>query len=440
MHPEIRRPGPGSCPICGMALEPVTVTADTGPSPELADMTRRFWVGVALSIPVLVLGMGGDLFPAIHDVISPKASAWVQLVLATPVVWWAGWPFFERGWTSVRTLKLNMFTLIAMGTGVAWLFSVVATVAPGIFPEAFRMDGAVDVYFEAAAVITTLVLLGQVLELRAREQTSGAIRALLDLTPDTARRINPDGTEEEVALDQVQVGDRLRVRPGEKVPVDGVVEEGRSSVDESLVTGESMPVTKNPDDTVIGGTINQTGALILRAERVGRDTMLARIVQMVAEAQRSRAPIQRVADRVAAWFVPAVIVVALVGVRHLGHHRARTPPGARADRGRVRPDHRLPLCPRPGHPHVDHGRRGTRCRPRRTDQERRSARGDGEGRHPGRRQDRDPHRRQAVGHPGRPRHRVRRERAPPTRRRRRTRIRAPHRCRPWSTPPPPPDW
>ncbi len=312
MHPEIRRPRPGACPICGMALEPVTVTADTGPSPELADMTRRFWVGVALSIPVLVLGMGGDLFPAIHDVISAKASVWVQLVLATPVVLWAGWPFFERGWTSVRTLKLNMFTLIAMGTGVAWLFSVVATVAPGIFPDAFRMDGVVDVYFEAASVITTLVLLGQVLELRAREQTSGAIRALLDLTPDTARRINPDGNEDEVALDQVQVGDRLRVRPGEKVPVDGVVEEGRSSVDESLVTGESMPVTKDPEDTVIGGSINQTGALIVRAERVGRDTMLARIVQMVAEAQRSRAPIQRMADQVAAWFVPAVLATAVV--------------------------------------------------------------------------------------------------------------------------------
>jgi heavy metal translocating P-type ATPase len=311
MHPEIRRPGPGSCPICGMALEPVTVTADTGPSPELADMTRRFWVGVALSIPVLILGMGGGLFPAINDVISPTASAWLQLALGTPVVWWAGWPFFERGWTSVRTLKLNMFTLIAMGTGVAWSFSVVATVAPGIFPDEFRMDGAVDVYFEAASVITTLVLLGQVLELRAREQTSGAIRALLDLTPEKARRINRDGTEEEVALDQVQVGDRLRVRPGEKVPVDGLVEGGRSSVDESLVTGESMPVTKKPDDNVIGGTINQTGALILRAERIGQDTMLARIVQMVAEAQRSRAPIQRVADRVAAWFVPTVIVVAL---------------------------------------------------------------------------------------------------------------------------------
>lgn len=312
MHPEIRRPGPGSCPICGMALEPVTVTADSGPSPELADMTRRFWVGVALSIPVLILGMGGDLAPAIHDAISPRASAWIQLVLATPVVLWAGWPFFERGWTSARTLKLNMFTLIAMGTGVAWLFSVVATVAPGIFPDAFAMDGAVDVYFEAASVITTLVLLGQVLELRAREQTSGAIRALLDLTPDAARRINSDGTEKEVTLDQVQVGDRLRVRPGEKVPVDGRVEEGRSSLDESLVTGESMPVTKTTGDTVIGGTINQTGSLVMSADKVGRDTMLARIVQMVAEAQRSRAPIQRVADRVAAWFVPAVIVVAVI--------------------------------------------------------------------------------------------------------------------------------
>ena len=312
MHPEIQRPGPGSCPICGMALEPVMLTADSGPSPELADMTRRFWVGVALSIPVVILGMGGDLVPALHDAISPRASAWVQLVLATPVVLWAGWPFFERGWTSVRTLKLNMFTLIAMGTGVAWLFSVVATLAPDLFPEAFRMDGAVDVYFEAASVITTLVLLGQVLELRAREQTSGAIRALLDLTPDTAHRIKSDGTEEEVTLDQVTVGDRFRVRPGEKVPVDGAVEEGRSTLDESLVTGESMPATKKVGDNVIGGTINQTGSLIVRADKVGRDTVLARIVQMVAEAQRSRAPIQRVADRVAAWFVPAVIAIAIV--------------------------------------------------------------------------------------------------------------------------------
>ena len=311
MHPEIRMTGPGACPICGMALEPVMVTAETGPSPELADMTRRFWVGVALSIPVVVLSMGGDLIPAIHDLISRRASAWAQLVLATPVVLWAGWPFFERGWTSVRTLKLNMFTLIAMGTGVAWLFSVVGTLAPGLFPDAFRMDGVVDVYFEAAAVITTLVLLGQVLELRAREQTSGAIRALLDLTPDTARRINEDGTEEDVTLDQVAVGDRFRVRPGEKVPVDGEVEDGRSTLDESLVTGESMPATKKVGDAVIGGTINQTGSLVVRADRVGRDTMLARIVQMVAEAQRSRAPIQRLADQVAAWFVPAVIVIAI---------------------------------------------------------------------------------------------------------------------------------
>jgi heavy metal translocating P-type ATPase len=312
MHPEIRQPGPGSCPICGMALEPVTVTADSGPSAELADMTRRFWVALALSIPVLILGMGSNLVPAIGEVISAKASTWVQLALATPAVLWAGWPFFVRGWTSVRTMKLNMFTLIAMGTGVAWVFSVVATVAPGIFPDAFRRDGVVDVYFEAAAVITTLVLLGQVLELRAREQTSGAIRALLDLTPKTAYRIAADGSEEEITLDLVQIGDLLRVRPGQTVPVDGIVDQGRSSLDESLVTGESMPVSKEAGDTVIGGTLNQTGSLVMRAEKIGRDTMLARIVQMVADAQRSRAPIQRMADRVAAWFVPAVILAAVV--------------------------------------------------------------------------------------------------------------------------------
>ncbi|QIK66403.1 heavy metal translocating P-type ATPase [Nocardioides sp. HDW12B] len=312
MHPEIRQPGPGACPICGMALEPVMVTADSGPSPELADMTRRFWVAVALTVPVLILGMGGELVSAIHELISPTASSWVQLVLATPVVLWAGWPFFQRGWTSVRTMKLNMFTLIAMGTGVAWLFSVIATIAPDIFPDSFRMDGVVDVYFEAAAVITTLVLLGQVLELRAREQTSGAIKALLNLTPKTAHRLNPDGTEDEVTLDLVQIGDRLRVRPGDTVPVDGTVEDGRSSLDESLVTGESMPVTKATGDTVIGGTVNQTGSLVMVADKIGRDTMLARIVQMVADAQRSRAPIQRMADRVAAWFVPVVIVIAIV--------------------------------------------------------------------------------------------------------------------------------
>ncbi|WP_442885922.1 heavy metal translocating P-type ATPase [Aeromicrobium sp. Sec7.5] len=313
MHPEIRQPGPGACPICGMALEPVTVTADTGPSPELADMTRRFWIGLVLSVPVLILEMGAHLVPALDDLVSPTASTWIQFVLATPVVLWAGWPFFTRGWTSVRTMQLNMFTLIAIGTGVAWLYSVVATFAPGAFPEAFRsMGGTVDVYFEAAAVITVLVLLGQVLELRAREQTSGAIKALLDLTPKTAHRITDDAGEEDVSLEVVQIGDRLRVRPGEKVPVDGIVEDGRSSLDESLVTGESMPVTKTTGDTVIGGTLNQTGSLVVRADKIGRDTMLARIVQMVAEAQRSRAPIQRMADRVAAWFVPAVLGVALL--------------------------------------------------------------------------------------------------------------------------------
>ena len=313
MHPEVRRPGPGSCPICGMALEPVTVTADTGPSPELADMSRRFWVATALTIPIVILEMGRHFIPFLHDLISARTSVWLQLVLATPVVLWAGWPFFVRGWASVRTRNLNMFTLIAMGTGIAWLFSVIATVAPGIFPASFRGDaGTVDVYFEAAAVITTLVLLGQVLELRAREQTSGAIKALLDLTPKTARRITDSGADEEVSLDTVQLGDRLRVRPGEAVPVDGTVEEGRSAVDESLVTGESMPVTKTSGDTVIGGTINGSGALIMRAEKVGRDTMLARIVAMVADAQRSRAPIQRMADKVAGIFVPAVIVVAVV--------------------------------------------------------------------------------------------------------------------------------
>ncbi|MEP6630322.1 MAG: copper-translocating P-type ATPase, partial [Lapillicoccus sp.] len=312
MHPEIRRSGPGSCPICGMALEPVTVTADSGPNPELADMTRRLWVAVALSIPVVLLGMGRDLVPALHDAVPATASTWVQLLFATPVVLWAGLPFFQRGWASVRTMQLNMFTLIAIGTGVAWLFSVVATVAPGLFPASFRTDGAVSVYFESAAVITALVLLGQVLELRARESTSGAIRALLDLTPKTAHRVSPDGSEEDVTLDLVHVGDLLRVRPGEAVPVDGEVDQGRSTLDESMVTGESMPVTKRPGDAVIGGTVNQTGSLVIRAGKVGRDTMLARIVQMVADAQRSRAPIQRLADRVSAVFVPAVLVAAVL--------------------------------------------------------------------------------------------------------------------------------
>ncbi|GAA4363122.1 heavy metal translocating P-type ATPase [Nocardioides caricicola] len=313
MHPQVRQIGPGTCPICGMAMEPVTVAADDGPSAELVDMTRRFWIAVALSIPVVILGMGTELFEFIADAISGRVNAWLQLAFATPVVLWAGWPFFTRGWTSVRTMKLNMFTLIAMGTGVAWLFSVIATVAPDIFPDSFRtMDGVVPVYFEAAAVITTLVLLGQVLELRARERTSGAIKALLDLTPKTAHRVDANGVESDVSLDQVQTGDRLRVRPGEQVPVDGIVIDGRSSVDESMVTGESMPVTKAAGDTVIGGTLTAGGTLLIEASAVGRDTMLARIVQMVADAQRSQAPIQRLVDKVSAWFVPAVILAAVV--------------------------------------------------------------------------------------------------------------------------------
>src|SRR5690349_3039029 len=306
MHPEVRQQGPGACPICGMALEPVMVTADTGPSPELADMTRRFWIGLVLAVPVVVLEMGGHVIPGMRQVVSASMSTWLQLVLATPVVLWAGWPFFTRGWTSVRTMRLNMFTLIAMGTGVAWLYSVVATVAPGIFPDSFQMDGTVDVYFEAAAVITVLVLLGQVLELRAREQTSGAIRALLDLTPKTAISVTEHG-DEVVSLETIAVGDRLRVRPGDKVPVDGELTEGHSTLDESMVTGESMPVSKDVGSKVIGGTINRSGGFVMRADKVGRDTMLSRIVQVVATAQRSRAPIQRLADRVAAWFVPAVI-------------------------------------------------------------------------------------------------------------------------------------
>ena len=312
MHPQIRQVGPGSCAICGMALEPVIVTAEAGPNPELADMTRRFWIGLALSVPVFLLEMGGHLTGLDH-LVGRSTSNWIQLALATPVVLWAGWPFFERGWQSLLTRNLNMFTLIAMGTGVAWVYSVIATLAPGKFPAAFRAhDGSVAVYFEAAAVITVLVLLGQVLELRAREATGGAIRALLDLAPKSARRVKDDGTEEEVPLDQVQVGDRLRVRPGEKIPTDGDVVEGRSAVDESMVTGESMPVTKTESAKVIGGTINQSGALVIAARRVGRDTMLSQIVQLVAEAQRSRAPIQRLADQVSGYFVPAVIAAAVL--------------------------------------------------------------------------------------------------------------------------------
>jgi P-type Cu+ transporter len=311
MHPEIRQVGPGSCPICGMALEPELVSLDSGPNPELADMSRRFWIALVLTLPVFVLEMGSHLL-GVH-LVAQGTSNWIQLALATPVVLWAGWPFFDRGWQSLLTRNLNMFTLIAMGTGVAWVYSIVATLAPGVFPDAFRSaHGTVAVYFEAAAVITVLVLLGQVLELRAREQTSGAIKALLDLAPKTARRVREDGSDEEVSLDTIAVDDRLRVRPGEKVPVDGEIVDGRSSFDESMVTGESLPVTRETGAKVIAGTLNQTGSVIMRAEKVGRDTMLSQIVQMVATAQRSRAPIQRLADQVAGWFVPAVIAAAVV--------------------------------------------------------------------------------------------------------------------------------
>ena len=312
MHPQIRQEGPGACPICGMALEPETITADAGPNPELADMTRRFWIALALAAPVFVLEMGGHVFG--HGFMLPgKTSDIVQLALATPVVLWAGAPFFERGWASLVTRNLNMFTLIGLGVGVAYGYSLVAMLAPGLFPAALRgMGGAVPVYFEAAAVITTLALLGQVLELGARERTSGALKALLNLAPKTARRVTDDGGDEEVDLGHIQIGDRLRVRPGEKVPVDGTILEGRGAIDQSLVTGESMPVTKAAGDALVAGSINKTGSFVMRAERIGADTLLARIVQMVAQAQRSRAPIQRLADQVSGWFVPGVIAAALV--------------------------------------------------------------------------------------------------------------------------------
>jgi len=311
MHPEIRQVGPGTCPICGMALEPDVVSLDDAANPELADMSRRFWIGAVLATPPVVLEMGGHLVGG-HGLIDPALSNWIQLVFATPVVLWAGWPFFARGWQSLVTRNLNMFTLIAMGTGVAYVYSLIGTILPQTFPATFRgHGGTVAVYFEAAAVITVLVLLGQVLELRAREATSGAIKALLKLAPKTARRVGEDGADHEVEIETLKAGDRLRVRPGEKVPVDGVILEGRSALDESLVTGESMPVTREAGARVIAGTLNQSGGFVMRADKVGRETLLAQIVQMVADAQRSRAPIQRLADQVAGWFVPAVIVAAI---------------------------------------------------------------------------------------------------------------------------------
>jgi Cu+-exporting ATPase len=310
MHPEIQRDRPGACPICGMALEPLEPSLEEGANPELTDMTRRFWISAILSLPLLLLTMGADLFG--WHALPMRSSVWVQLALATPVVVWAGAPFFQRFWASLRSRHLNMFTLIGLGVGIAFLYSVVATLAPGLFPPSFRtMDGMVAPYFESAALITALVLLGQVLELRARSATGRAIRALLGLAPKTARRLDASGAEEDVAIDLVLAGDLLRIRPGEKVPVDGVVTEGRSAVDESMISGEPLPVEKYPGEKVTGATVNGTGSLVMRAEHVGRDMMLSRIVRMVAEAQRSRAPIQRLADKVSAWFVPAVILVAL---------------------------------------------------------------------------------------------------------------------------------
>ena len=304
--------GPGNCPICGMALEPLVASAEGGESPELRDMTKRFWVGLALTVPVFILEMGAHLVN-LHAFIAPQLSNWIQLVLATPVVLWSGWPFFVRAAASVKNRSLNMFSLIALGTGIAWLYSIVGTVAPGIFPAEFRgPEGAVAVYFEAAAVITVLVLLGQVLELRAREKTSGAIKALLGLAPKTAVKVGPAGTDETVEVEAIQVGDLLRVQPGEKIPVDGKLVEGKGNVDESMVTGEPVPVAKAVDSQVTAGTLNQTGGFVMRAEKVGADTLLSQIVHMVAAAQRSRAPIQRMADQVAGWFVPVVIVVALL--------------------------------------------------------------------------------------------------------------------------------
>src|SRR5213080_831905 len=313
MHPEIVRPGPGSCPICGMALEPRTVSIEAEENPELRDMTRRLWISLALTLPLLGIAMA-DMLPGmpVQHAFPAGWLPWIELLLATPVVLWGGWPFFQRGWSSIVNRSTNMFTLIALGTGAAYAYSVAATLAPGIFPASFReMDGMPPVYFEAAAAITTLVLLGQVLELRARSRTGAAIRALLDLTPKTARILRA-GSEQDIPLEQVQPGDRLRVRPGEKIPVDGMVLEGRSAVDESMITGESMPVEKEPGSRVIGATVNGTGSFVIRAERVGSETLLAQIVQLVSKAQRSRAPIQRLADRVSAWFVPAVIAISIV--------------------------------------------------------------------------------------------------------------------------------
>ncbi len=400
MHPEVVRKEFGTCPICGMALEPRTVSLDETENPELTDMRRRLVVSALLTAPLL-LTMLGALLPGqpLHRWLPPSWMGWFEMALATPVVLWGGWPFFVRGGQSIVQRSPNMFTLIALGVGTAYLYSMAAVIVPGLFPASFRdSHGRVGTYFESAAVIVTLVLLGQVLELRARGQTGAALRALLRLAPKTARRIDAAGSEHDVPLEHVQVGDRLRVRPGEKVPVDGVVVEGASAVDESLVTGESIPVTKNAGSAVVGGTLNGTGSLIVEARGVGRDTLLARIVQMVAEAQRSRAPIQRLADRISAWFVPAVVLVAIASfvAWSVG---SRTSDGVRGGQCRRGAHHCVPVCTRAGHADVDHGG----GRPRRDHgsvvPERRSDRDPARGRYPCSRQDGNVDRGQAATRP-----------------------------------------
>ena len=410
MHPQIVRDKPGSCPICGMALEPMGVpTGDEGPNPELVDFSRRLWVSAALSVPLLVITMGPMLGLPVRDWIGERLAVWIELALATPVVLWAAIPFFHRGWESLVNRSPNMWTLISLGVGVAYVYSVVATLFPEMFPHQFRgHGGTVPVYFEAASVIVALVFLGQVLELKARERTGSAIRALLDLAPKTARRISADGTEADVPLDEVHAGDRLRIRPGDGIPVDGIVLEGRSSVDESMLTGEPVPVEKTDGDRLIAGTLNRNGALVMRAEKIGADTMLAGIVEMVAKAQRSRAPIQGLADRVSAWFVPVVVLVAIAAFVVWAMVRTRAEHGLRHRLGGLGADHRLPLRIGPGDTDVDHDGDRARRACRRAGQGRRSAGTLRERRHADRRQDGHADRRQAEAYRCNCRRRVRR--------------------------------
>lgn len=396
MHPEVVQDHPGNCPKCGMTLEPRTVPAeeDTG---ELKAMTLRFWVSTVLAIPIFLSAMLAEFRPeTIAALIEPRQRQWLEMLLATPVVWWGGWIFFTRGWRSIATRSLNMFTLIGLGVGVAWTYSVVATALPGIFPQSvFNEMGVVPVYFEAAAVITALVLLGQVLELRARSQTNAAIKMLLGLAPKTARIVRDGGAEEDIPLEQVQPGDTLRVRPGEKIPVDGTVMDGASHVDESMVTGEPVPVSKTAGERLIGATVNGTGSLLMKAEKVGADTLLAQIVNMVAEAQRSRAPIQKLVDIVSGYFVPAVVMIAIITFVVWGDVGTGAAPCPRGNQRGGRTDHRLSLCAGSRDANVHHGRHRQGRDGWRADQERRGAGDHAQGRHAGGRQDRYADRRQA---------------------------------------------